>query len=660
MKKIKKILLLIFCFLLFINSEGQTKQTADYFLTKVKEASYYDSLRLFSAVNEALKTIPSALEEEANAKCDIYLGNHFFYSRDFKLAGDYFTKAHERANKFKLKKVETLSEIRLSFLKFELGNEGEAEQELNTLLLKTKKESDFENTAEILNLIGIIQEKKNNLKEATRLYIEGLTVSEVNNLNYYNAVFRNNLGLLKLYSGQFKEAQDDFNKGLILAEKENNARLASHLQMNICLTYVYSGKSNIAFNLFNKVIQYSKINNLPQELTSSYINISSAFVSSGDYIKAQNYLDSAIFILEKQNLYMELTKAYLGKADVFITLNKFNEAEIILNKAVNLTKKTRNLQDVAQYYYMAYLLTYKKKDYKSAVENYMRFSKLNDSLHNQLNSKVIAELQLSNSIRKKESELEKERNKTLNLEKINQEEKYLKWFIAGTALILLISIVGISSYLYNKKVNEKQHQFSRQLINNIEAERKRISRDLHDDIGQSLSMVRSKINNENGIVREEIGRIIEQTRQISKNLYPSQLEKIGLLRLIASLAENIQHSSGIVCSFDIHSAVDQLPLITQTHLFRIFQECSNNTLKHSGAKALQISVEIKKENFIFTYLDNGTGLNVQKNNSGIGLISIRERAKIINATVQIDENIKGFKLVLFFKKPVLQNETVNS
>ena len=287
----------------------------------------------------------------------------------------------------------------------------------------------------------------------------------------------------------------------------------------------------------------------------------------------------------------------------------------------------------------------------------MKYSKLKDSLSGQVNDKVIAQLQQNQKIQKKEIELEKEKLNSIILEKQTQEERYLKWISIGSALIVIILLISILSWRYSKKIKEKQQQFSQQLIQNIEEERLRISRDLHDDIGQSLSVIKAKMIKEQQGSKEpshqmeiELGRVIEQTREISRNLYPTNLEKIGLGRSVAALMESIQSATKMECSFEIPNGVEALPISIQTHLFRIIQECTNNTIKHSGASGLKLSISEKGEEFALLYQDNGTGIKNKKQHLGIGLLSMQERAKIINGSIDIDDKVeKGFKLILKFK-----------
>ena len=145
--------------------------------------------------------------------------------------------------------------------------------------------------------------------------------------------------------------------------------------------------------------------------------------------------------------------------------------------------------------------------------------------------------------------------------------------------------------------------------------------------------------------------MIEQTREISKKLFPSNIEKIGFIRSIALMMETIQSSSQFVCSFDIPETIETLSLEQKTHLFRIVQECTNNTIKHSGASGLKIEITEKNKEYQLIYQDNGKGIKTKKSASGIGLRSLSERAKLLNGNIFIldEKNAKGFKLIIKFK-----------
>lgn len=640
-----------------IKAFGQYDTTVNRLIAGVKEASYYDSAKLFAIGQKTISAATAASFPAAIAEVHLYYGNYFFYVNNFKKAGIYFKQALDEAAKANAAHIDMLARIRLAFLEFEKGSEIVGAKELDDLLDEANKSNDYKNIAELLNLIGIIKEKKNDMQGAARLYLQGLSIAETHNLKYYPGVFRNNIGLIKLGAGQVKDALDDFTKGLAMAEQEKNERLASHLKINMCIVYIQTNQLDKAYKLLAQIIKYSKANNLPVELATTYINLASAFNSSGKPQIAINYVDSAIAVLQKHNIKDKLARAYLGKAQLLIAISKNVAAEEYLQQARMLAEEENSIGDLSQYYFMEYEIKEAARKYPEALADYRQYSQLKDSLEKGMNNKIIEELQTNYIMQKNQAALEKEKSKSLMLEKANQQERYTKWLVAVVALILILVLIGLFYIGYTRKLHEQQELFSRQLIKNIDDERKRISIDLHDDIGQSLSIIKSRIVRSNGVLtgktddlESELGRVIEQTREISRTLYPSSLEKIGLLRYVASLMENIQSATAMECSFEIDDSVQRLSVPIQAQIARIIQECTNNTIKHSGATGLKLSINEKDNEFTLVYQDNGKGFKTNAGHGGIGLRSLYERGKIINGVVNIEEKPdKGFKLSLKFK-----------
>ncbi|MBC7861831.1 MAG: hypothetical protein IAF38_02580 [Bacteroidia bacterium] len=647
-----KILILLFSFLAN-PAFSQYNPEINALIKNVREASYQDSARLFKTAEESKSKIANSEFPQANAEILIFYGNYFFYVRKMETARSYYEKALTEAEKFKSDHLIQLAKIRLAFYEFEQGNPAQAEEELLQLLAGAKKTKDNLNTAELLNLLGIVKEDKNEMKEVAKLYIEGTDLSETNHLDYYSGVFRNNLGLLRYATGQNDKAQEDFEKGLQTAIKINDQRLASHIRLNLCMLFIAKNKFDEARSNFNEALSYSRKNNLPIEVSVSYLTLGSAFFRAGKNELALSYYDSAIFILKKFRLEKELTRAYGGKAEILFQMGKIKEASEIIELEKTLALKTGNLEDLSSYYYFQYRKNQNESKFKDALENYLSYSRLEDSMRRNLNSKIINELQGKYNLQKKQIELEKERSKSLELEKKNRDAVLFKWIAIIGALGLLIVISVLFYFRYTKKIREKQEAFSRLLIEKIEEERKRISMDLHDDIGQSLSVIKSKISKTNGVNSEleiALGQVIEQTRQISRDLFPAYLEKIGLVRAVATLAESIQNVAGIECSYEITDEVEKLSLVFKTNIFRIIQECVNNTIKHAEASALKIQIEKRGEEFKLLFQDSGKGMKDVKTSSGLGLLSMQERVKMMKGSFTLDKknSDKGVKIIIKF------------
>lgn len=645
-------------FLLFASlvSVGQTAANIKELLLNVKEASYYDSASVFTEGNKVLAIANAENLGEAKAEVYIYFGNHFFYTRNLAKAKSYFELALQEAKKINSSHFIILAQIRLAYIRTESEDFKTIEKELIELTKKAQQQNDFENVAEILNMRAIFHGDNNDPETSAKLYLEGLNIAKTHGLEYYQATFHNNLGLLKYALNDRENAMLDFSEVIRIAKKIKNRRLLSHAQLNLSLVLVSQKNYKEAHDLFAEVITYANANHHPLELSSAYANLGSAYVQNKNFETGLQYIDSAIHVLEKYGFKNELIQAYLGKSNVEMELNNFQASEAALKKADQYIKTFKSTESLPDYYYMYYSIYNKKKDYKKALEYYVLYTEAKEANQMKLNTKALEELQLKYNVQQKEIDLEKEKTKSVLLEKSNQEEIYLRWITLTISFVVIFLIAVIFYNRYYRAMRKQQEQFSRQLITNTEEERSRIAKDLHDDIGQSLSILKSKFTNKNQfenseIISKEIERVIDQTRQISRNLFPSYLEKIGLNRAVAGLAETVQNSNKIECSFEVTEEADKLHSEIATHVYRIIQECLNNTIKHSGASALKITLSYTDGVYTLIYMDNGNWKNNHLKDQGIGLLSIKERAKIIGGNLSIDENeIKGFKLTLKFNK----------
>lgn len=184
-----------------------------------------------------------------------------------------------------------------------------------------------------------------------------------------------------------------------------------------------------------------------------------------------------------------------------------------------------------------------------------------------------------------------------------------------------------------------------------ETERKRIARELHDDISQRLTLVGVALNDverslpaasqtlENKLrtLREQVNSIARDIHRISHNLHPSTLIDLGLVPALRSLCREFSDQTQIAVHFtgDVASAeASQQVAIT---LYRIAQECLANIARHSGSREARVALVERSGALYLTIADTGVGFEAQRlqATAGLGLVSIRERARLIGADVQI-------------------------
>lgn len=238
------------------------------------------------------------------------------------------------------------------------------------------------------------------------------------------------------------------------------------------------------------------------------------------------------------------------------------------------------------------------------------------------------------------------------------------WFFA----VLCGALVAVGYAVYSARVSrlEKrrraQEAFSRQLIESQEKERKRIAAELHDGLGQSLVIIKNRavLGQEK---RENAGRAFEQldeiaqaataaideVREITYNLRPYQLDRLGLTKAVESM---IRRASDRI---EFQSEIDDLdgafPKDAEINVYRIAQETVNNIVKHSGAGKASVRVK-RTENAVEMIVgDDGRGFETGNGTAGFGLIGIEERARMLGGSLSI-ESAAGRGTIVFVKLPV--------
>ena len=234
---------------------------------------------------------------------------------------------------------------------------------------------------------------------------------------------------------------------------------------------------------------------------------------------------------------------------------------------------------------------------------------------------------------------------------------------------MVLFIVAIL-YLYQKRQQSHQkelvqlrEEYDRELLRSQleiqETTLKTISQELHDNIGQLLSVAKLTIASA-GLEkshpayetifasREFLNKAIIDLANLTKILHTDRISQIGLEQAI-EFEINIIRKSGLVpINFSAPENNDRNQLDSQTSifLFRMFQEILNNTLKHSQASLINVSINYIAGNiFVLSVQDNGIGFNVAEkkdkpsSSGGVGLKSLINRAKLIGAKIIIDSKI---------------------
>ena len=216
-----------------------------------------------------------------------------------------------------------------------------------------------------------------------------------------------------------------------------------------------------------------------------------------------------------------------------------------------------------------------------------------------------------------------------------------------------------STSLEIRQEREKLEHLTMKLILSQEEERRKISRELHDEAGQLISTL--KINLEmiaknlpkeaptiTNLVRKSTDLVDQSSYEIKRictNLHPSVLESLGLQAALSSYIEGFINSTEIHSEFNCSEIKERFPFEIERVIYRVVQESLNNVAKHARASQMIVNLIDTPSSIITTIEDNGVGFDVKKTlssqevNRGLGLLGIKERVSLVKGKVTIKSEL---------------------
>jgi signal transduction histidine kinase len=216
----------------------------------------------------------------------------------------------------------------------------------------------------------------------------------------------------------------------------------------------------------------------------------------------------------------------------------------------------------------------------------------------------------------------------------------------------MVNVLNRRAEAHRKQTEQAEHELRRlssKLVHAQEQERRSISRELHDEVGQTLTALGIELGNLEQLrdgTREEFQERLEEAkkliqdtmrtvRQLAMGLRPAMLDDSGLAPALRYQAREFARRSGIPVTVEIDGTLDHLSDAHRTCVYRVVQEALTNCARHAKAENIRIVLHGSDRNVFVAVEDDGIGLR-QRSPSGMGLIGIEERARELGGTVHID------------------------
>ncbi len=246
----------------------------------------------------------------------------------------------------------------------------------------------------------------------------------------------------------------------------------------------------------------------------------------------------------------------------------------------------------------------------------------------------------------------------------SENQAVLIFIVGTTGMLFMAGVIILFVTFYQKRMIQEQYrrqvleiEYQKKMLQaaleSQESERKRVSKDLHDDVGMMLMTVRTQMSSligktfsqeMAGSLREMVDETHESVRRISWDLMPSTLERFGLLQTIKEMCSRLSSSDSVPVEFGEEGIPTTLDKNEETLLYRVVQESVSNALRHAQAKKIDVLFSWEEKGLRVLIKDDGIGFDfpqekgILKSRQGLGLINVENRVTLLGAQLHYGKN----------------------
>ncbi len=500
--------------------------------------------------------------------------------------------------------------------------------------------------------IGIIYEKLGNYPEALKNLLASLKIAEEIGDKMSIAGSYNNIGNVYAEQGNYPKALENYFACLKIAEELGSKYGMATSYNNIGGVYHNQGNYPEALeNYFSSLMICEEIG-LKYGIAESFNSIGNVYVEQSNYSEALENYFSSLNIYEEIGFKRGIAGTYISLGSINIHLANYKDARKYLDDGLALSKEIGNKLDIQHSYESLSVLDSAEGNFAQSLEHYKMYTIYKDSLLNEESNNQISRMKIQYETEKKDQEIVfLNKDKELREHQLEKQRFVQYGMIAGTVLLLLVGLLLFRSFRLRKKLEKQQA---------IVQERKRISADLHDDVGSGLSRI---------ILLSEMVKKVAKTPETKKEAQKistiSQELSSNISEIIWALNSNNDYVENLVAYIRRYAAeyfenstakltintpakMDHTPISGEhrRNIFYTVKEAMHNIIKHAKATEAELNFTVKNNVLSVVIHDNGIGMPaVEMNRFGNGLINMQNRMKNINGNFHI-ENHMGTKITL--------------
>jgi two-component system, NarL family, sensor histidine kinase UhpB len=507
-------------------------------------------------------------------------------------------------------------------------------------LALTKQINNYKIEAGIYNNYGNIFLEESNYQKALDYFVQAAKLYETTADDLGQCLTLSNIGNIGYRLGNYDKALGYAHQSMVIAKRKSFTSSIGYAHKLLGRIYKKQLKYDSALHEYKQAQKLYLTLGDTRSAGELLQNIGNVYFDKKQYQDALNNYMQSLKLAKSISVKPLIAYAYSAIGQTYAILKKNNEALLYLDSSRVAAKALGNKYLVMDSYNAMSSVHEDKGDYKKALIMHQRFVEVKDSITQSENRQLAEDTQAKYELEKKEAKivlLEKDQElKTLALARQRAIQ------IGGVVALLLIIVIAFLLINRYRVINKIKRQTE------IEQMRNTIARDLHDDIGSTLSTIsiisnlamRENTNGNNlhlSRIAEQSTRIMESMTDMVWSINPinDSMEKVAVKMKV--FASEILESKSIGFRFSGEESLNGLLLDAEKrrNLFLIFKESVNNAAKYSGAS--EVAIELKKSGgkLMMTISDNGRGFDNKIINHGNGLKNMESRAKIMQSKFKL-------------------------
>jgi len=567
----------------------------------------------------------------------------------------------------------------ISIILIDRSGFAEADSLLHAALRIRTSLHDSTGVGAIHNKLGNVYQSQDRFEDALAENLAALRIFERIGPPAKEAIILNNVAILQANLRRYGVALATHQKAAGIRRRIGDGQGVAESQGNMANVHLDVGDTTTAIGLYDEAINYFRAHDLKRELAIQLHNLAGVYLARHQPEKASTLYIEALALRQGVGEKKAIASTMNGLGSTLMQLGRMRDAKRMMRDALRTSVEVGARSEEMQAMLELSRLYAHANMGDSMLCFSERYSALKDSVFNGDLQKRTAEMEARYETEKKEHEIQRQRAdlgaQNLRIAELGKRAERRRFWLAvalgGIGLVIVSSVLLMQVQRRRARAANdasliaERERGLKAVLANTDAERKRIASELHDGVGQQLTGLKFRLEDiasrvaaklpEQAVNVKEILSIADDAsrdvRTIAHSMMPRALGDLGLAPALNDMLQKSLTRPGMHHSFEHFGVEARLPPDVEVGVYRIAQELVGNIIKHADARNVSVQLLKNKGHLVLIVEDDGRGIDPARRSSGMGMISINDRARSLHGTVDIASD-KGSGTVATLRIPI--------